>query len=111
MVKEPAAKRLAKARPAPKNRSTRKPGIRAKVKPDPKFARRMAELGISPIVAADAQLEMFLELQRQHAMGAVALLWDAAIVAMKAAAYKSDNLTDWIAAGRKAAGLGPRPKQ
>lgn len=107
MAKKRTAKRPVKKRPAPR----RKVGVTAKVKPDPKFMRRLAELGISPIVAADAQLEMFLELQRKHTIGELAFLWDAAVMAMKAAAYKSDNLDDWIKAGRKAAGLGPRPEK
>jgi hypothetical protein len=100
--KKPAKKRL-----APK----RKPGVTAKVRPDPKFLRRLAELGISPITTDEVALEMFLELQRKHSLGELAYLWDAALTAMKAAAYKSDNLDDWLDAGRKAAGLDPRPKK
>jgi hypothetical protein len=104
-----AKKRTTK--PPVKKRSTglkRKPGVTAK---DPKFLRRLAELGISPITTSEAMLELFMELQRKHSIGESAYLWNAAVTAMKTAAYKSDNLQDWLEASRKAAGLDPQPKK
>jgi hypothetical protein len=107
MAKKRPTKRPVKKRTAPK----RKPGITAKVKPDPKFSKRLAELGVSPITTDEAALEMFMELQRKHPIGELAILWDAGVTALKVAAYKSDNPDEWIDAGRVAAGLGPRPKK
>jgi Tfp pilus assembly protein FimV len=102
MAKKRITKRTVRRKAPPK----RKAGVAAKIKPDPKFLKRLTALGVSPIVIDEAALNIFMELQRTHRVGELAFLWNASVQAMKAAAFQSDSPEDWIKAARKAAGLG-----
>ncbi len=89
-----------------KRRSKAKGGVSLTLKPDKKFDKRVAEKGASLLVA-EAFLNLGLELVRKHSRkpGEAGFLLEAAVKAMKSAAFESDNPQDWIKAARAAAGL------
>lgn len=110
MVKRPTKGRPTKTRatsPSKKpTRGTKKSGANVRLKPDPKLLRRLAQLGMSTNAVDEPALSIFLELQRKHKkIGELAFLYDAAIQAMKAAVFRSDDPQDWIKAAREAAKL------
>ena len=101
-------KKKATAKGAPKKRSPRptKPGVRIRIKKNPRLIKRLAELGMSTHVVDEAALGLFFELEKKHAKPAeLTHLYEAAIKAMQAAVFQSDNPEDWIRAARRAAGL------
>jgi hypothetical protein len=100
-----AKKRTTKGPIKRKTSSRRKPGVSVKLKPDPKFKKRLAQLGIAVEVTDQAALQIFLELRAKHPMLEVGLRLDRAYEAMKTAAYRSDNPEVWIKVARKTAGL------
>src|SRR5262245_5866119 len=102
MAKKSRPKRPTSRRPV--KRKT-KPGVTLKLKRNPKFERRVAELGVNLIALNDTVLSLCLELQRKHPLPAAALLYDAAVVALYAAANESDNPKEWLKAARRAARL------
>jgi hypothetical protein len=70
------------------------------------FTARMAALNVNPMEINEAALAILLELDRKHGTTqGMAILYDAAIVAMQNAASTSEDPADWITAARRAAQL------
>jgi hypothetical protein len=107
---KPAKKKVSiTERPARKKSARRsKPGVRIKLKKNPKVIKRLAELGVSVIAINDKALSLFFELERQPLKPAErAILYDAAIQTLNAAILSSDDPDEWMRTARQAAGLPP----
>lgn len=112
MAKKSRGKKPAKTiteRPARKKSARRsKPGVRIKLKKNPKVIKRLAKLGVSVIAINDKALSLFFELERQPLKPAErAILYNAAIQTLNAAILSSDDPDEWMRTARQAAGLPP----
>jgi hypothetical protein len=103
---KPPARKKTGSRIVTKPRARKKAGRRIRMKPDSKLLRKLAELGLSTAVVDETALAIFLQLDGKGLRPAgMAFAYEAAITAMKAAAFASDDPQEWIRAARKAAGL------
>ena len=100
-------KKLTAKRPAKKKTPTHaKKSVKIPRRQDQKLQRRLAQLGLSMNVVAEPALSIFLELDQKHANPAeAAFLYEAAVKALEAAAFLSDDPQDWIKAARQGAKL------
>jgi hypothetical protein len=105
MAKRPTAKKRSVKKVTKRKLPTQKADLQVKIGPDKKLLGRLAELGLSTMVVDEPCLQIALELDRKHKSGEMALLFQAAVQAMKAAALQSENPDDWVRAARKAAQL------
>ncbi len=102
MKKKAAVKKVTKS----KSRARSKGGARIRIKKDRKLLKRLADLGLSAMAFDEPALLIFFELERRHMKPAeLGLACDAAIRAMKAAVFVSDDPGEWVKAARRAADL------
>ena len=96
-----------KKRPIRK-KAARKTKLGIRINKDPKLLKRLKQLDVSPIHFDSMALELLAELEQRNGglTPATARSWDAAVVALKAEAFASEDAGKWLNAARRAVGLG-----